>query len=172
MRRITIVINIFIGLVKHQEIWGIIMEINPKVKKRIDNVLASQSIAVLGTSKDNEPYSSLVGFVVTEDMRELVFSTMRQRLKYTNMAANPRVTLMIDDRNEQDSDFNETTSITIIGSVEDVKGKAREEYASMLVERHPALNDFVNFPDCAIMRVTIDKIYVVSDFESVVKIGV
>jgi len=147
------------------------MEINPEVKKRIDKVLDSQSIAVLGTSKDDEPYSSLVGFVVTEDLRKLVFSTMRQRLKYRNMAANPRVTLMIDDRNEQDSDFNETTSITILGSAEDVKGMDRDEYSAMLVKRHPALTDFVSSPDCAIMKVDIDKIYVVSDFESVVKIG-
>jgi nitroimidazol reductase NimA-like FMN-containing flavoprotein (pyridoxamine 5'-phosphate oxidase superfamily) len=148
------------------------MEINPEVKKRIDKVLDSQSIAVLGTSKDNEPYSSLVGYVVTDDLRELVFATMRQRLKYENMAANPRVTLMIDDRSEQNNDFNETTSITIIGSVEDLKGDDREDYAFMLVKRHPILTDFVSFPDCAIMRVKIDKIYIVSDFESVVKIGV
>ena len=148
------------------------MDINPEVKKRIDKVLDSQSIAVLGTSKNNEPYSSLVGFVITDDMRELVFATMRQRPKYENMVGNPRVTLMIDDRNEQNNDFNETTSVTIIGTAEDVTSAERDEYASMLVERHPILTDFVSFPDCAIMRVKIDKIYVVSDFESVVKIGV
>lgn len=148
------------------------MELNPEVKKRIDKVLESQRIAVLGTSKDDEPYSSLVGFVVTDNMEELVFATMRQRLKYKNLVANPRVTLMIDDRNEQDNDFNETTSITIIGSAEDVKGTERSDYVSLLIERHPVLTDFVNFPDCAIIRVKIDRIYVVSDFESVVRIGV
>ena len=58
------------------------MDMNPEVKKRINKVLKSQSIAVLGTSKDDEPYSSLVGFIVTDDLRELVFATMRQRLKY------------------------------------------------------------------------------------------
>ncbi|MBY8997944.1 MAG: pyridoxamine 5'-phosphate oxidase family protein [Candidatus Thorarchaeota archaeon] len=148
------------------------MDLNPEVKKRIDKVLKSQSIAVLGTSKDDEPYSSLVGFVMTDDLRELVFATMRQRLKYRNMLANPRVTFMIDDRNEQNNDFNETTSITIVGSAEDVKAKEREEYASLLVKRHPVLSDFVSSPDCAVIRVAIDKIFVVSDFESVVKIGI
>ena len=147
------------------------MELNPEVKKRIDRVLKSQSIAVLGTSKDNEPYSSLVGFFVTDDLRELIFATMRQRLKYRNIEANPRVTLMIDDRNEQDNDFNETTSITIVGSADDVTGEIRGEYAVKLIEHHPVLRDFVSLPDCAVIRVSIDKIYVVSDFESVVKIG-
>ena len=148
------------------------MDMNPEVKNRIDKVLKTQSIAVLGTSKDNEPYSSLVGFVVTEDLRELIFSTMRQRLKYENLVANPRVTFMIDDRNVQNNDFNETTSITIVGSAEDIRGPERETYASLLVDSHPVLSDFVSSPDCAVIRVAIDKIYVVSDFESVVKIGV
>ena len=52
------------------------MDLNPEVAKRIERVLSSQSIAVLGTSKDDEPYSSLVGFVVTDDLRELVFATL------------------------------------------------------------------------------------------------
>ena len=148
------------------------MDLNPEVKKRINKVLDSQSIAVLGTSNKDEPYSCLVGFAITDDLRELVFATMRQRLKYKNMVANPRVTLMIDDRDTQASDFNDTTSITIVGSAEDITGSDREKYASMLLEQQPALTEFVNSEDCAIMRVSIDKIYVVSEFESVVKIGV
>jgi nitroimidazol reductase NimA-like FMN-containing flavoprotein (pyridoxamine 5'-phosphate oxidase superfamily) len=148
------------------------MEINPEVEKRIKKVLDSQSIAVLGTSKDGEPYSCLVGFALTKDMSTAVFATMRQRLKYKYMMANPRVTLMIDDRNEQDSDFNDTTSITIVGSAEDIEGEDREKYASLLLARQPALTEFVNSPDCAVMKVKIDKLYIVSEFESVVTIGV
>ncbi|MFW9794994.1 MAG: pyridoxamine 5'-phosphate oxidase family protein [Candidatus Thorarchaeota archaeon] len=148
------------------------MEISPEVKNRIDRVLDSQSIAVLGTSKDGEPYSCLVGFAFTDDLKEFVFATMRQRLKYRHMKANPRVTLMIDDRNVQDSDFNDTTSLTVVGSTKDITGKERGRYASLLLDQHPVLTEFVNSPDCAVMKVTVDKIYVVSEFESVAKIGV
>ncbi|MFW9963523.1 MAG: pyridoxamine 5'-phosphate oxidase family protein [Candidatus Sifarchaeia archaeon] len=148
------------------------MEINPEVKKRINKVLGSQSIAVLGTSNKDEPYSCLVGFAISEDLKELIFATMRQRLKYKNMLANPRVTLMIDDRDTQASDFNDTTSITIVGSAKDMTGTDRAKYVTMLLQRQPALTEFVNSEDCAIMRVKVDKIYVVSEFESVVKIGV
>jgi nitroimidazol reductase NimA-like FMN-containing flavoprotein (pyridoxamine 5'-phosphate oxidase superfamily) len=146
------------------------MEINPEVKKRIDKVLDSQSIAVLGTSRDDEPYSCLVGYAMTTDLKEIVFATMRQRLKYENMKANPRVTFMIDDRHEQSNDFNDTTSITIVGSADDVGEPERAQYQKLLLDRHPALTEFVNSPDCAVMRVKVDKIYVVSEFESVVKV--
>ncbi|MFW9768209.1 MAG: pyridoxamine 5'-phosphate oxidase family protein [Candidatus Thorarchaeota archaeon] len=148
------------------------MNLNPEVKKRIDKVLDSQKIAVLGTSKDGEPYSCLVGFAMTEDLSELVFATMRQRLKYKQMQANPRVTLMIDDRDVQNSDFNDTTSLTIVGSAEDVMGKDRSKYATKLLEQHPVLTEFVQSPGCAVIRVAVDKIYVVSEFESIVKVSV
>ncbi|MGY5880257.1 MAG: pyridoxamine 5'-phosphate oxidase family protein [Candidatus Thorarchaeota archaeon] len=146
------------------------MEISPQVRSHIDNVLSSQKIAVLGTSKDGEPYSCLIAFAIADDFREMVFATMRQRLKYANIIANPRVTLIVDNRDAKASDFNETTSITMIGTALDIQGDGRNKYAELLLKRHPTLSDFVNSPDCAVMLVEIDKIYIVSEFESVVKI--
>jgi len=147
------------------------MEIKPEVRERIIRVLKSQKIAVLGTSQKDEPYSCLVSFAFTEKLDKLIFSTMRQRLKYRNMMANPRVTLIIDDRDVYDSSFNETTSITAVGTAEDIKDGERDRYASLLLERHPSLSDFVNSPDCAIICVEIDSYYIVSEFESVVRIN-
>lgn len=147
------------------------MQIHPEVRKLIMEVLDTQRIAVLGTSKDDEPYSCLVAYVMTADLKELVFATMRQRLKYRNIMANPRVTLIIDDRDKSDSDFTETTSITMVGTARDIHDGGREQYTSLLLNRHPLLDDFVNSPECAVISVIIDKMYVVSEFESVLKIG-
>jgi len=138
---------------------------------RISEILDTQSIAVLGTSKNDEPYSCLVAFAVAKNLRELVFATMRKRLKYRNMMANPRVTLTIDDRDKSASDFDRTTSITMVGTAGDVINHERQKCATLLLSRHPSLRDFVNSPDCAVIRVRIDEIYVVSEFESVIKMG-
>jgi nitroimidazol reductase NimA-like FMN-containing flavoprotein (pyridoxamine 5'-phosphate oxidase superfamily) len=146
------------------------MKTNNEVMHRIKKVIDSQSIAVLGTSKNDEPYSCLVAYATTDDVRHLIFATMRERLKYRNLSVNPRVSLIIDDRNENSSDFNETTSITILGKAQDVIGTEREENATLLLKLHPSLTDFVNSPDCAVIRVNVDKIYVVSEFESVITI--
>lgn len=146
------------------------MEISPKVRNRIESVLSSQKIAVLGTSKNGEPYSCLIAFTITDDLKEMVFATMRQRLKYANIIANPRVTLIVDNRDAKASDFNDTTSITMVGTAQDVQGDGRDKYATLLLKRHPSLTDFVNSSDCAVIRVEIDKIYIVSEFESVVRI--
>ncbi|TFG31084.1 pyridoxamine 5'-phosphate oxidase family protein [Candidatus Thorarchaeota archaeon] len=147
------------------------MDIHPDIRNHIRKVLESQKIAVLGTSKDDEPYSCLVAYAMTDDLKESVFATMRQRLKYRNIMANPRVTLIVDDRNRSDGDFNDTTSITMVGTARDIRGDGRTQYATLLLSRHPSLADFVNAPECAVISVLIDKIFVVSEFESVVKIG-
>ena len=146
------------------------MKISSEVRNRIDNVLNNQKIAVLGTSKDGEPYSCLVAYAITDDLKEIVFATMRQRLKYRNIMANPRVTLIVDNRDSKNSDFNDTTSITLVGTAVDVQGEERGRYATLLLKRHPTLTEFVNSPDCAVIRVELDKMYIVSEFESVVKI--
>ena len=54
------------------------MSINEQVKKRINKLLDSQKIAVLGTSKSDEPYSCLVAFAFSDDLSEFVFATMRK----------------------------------------------------------------------------------------------
>jgi nitroimidazol reductase NimA-like FMN-containing flavoprotein (pyridoxamine 5'-phosphate oxidase superfamily) len=144
-------------------------ELDSERKQKIKALLDSQPIAVLGTSSD-DPYSCLVGFIITDDFRFLIFSTMRDRLKYRQIEANPKVSLMIDDRSDKQNDFEKTTSITLIGSAEDMRGPERQDYAEYLLQKHPVLEEFVNHADCAIMRVSIDKMYVVSNFESVLRI--
>jgi hypothetical protein len=57
-----------------------------------------------------------------------------------------------------------------LGIAKDINGQKRDEYATLLLKLHPSLTDFVNSPDCAVIRVTVDKIYVVSEFESVITI--
>ena len=139
-------------------------------ESRLRSLLQNQLIAVLSTSNQGEPYSCLVSYEVTQDLREIVFATMRQRLKYRNMIANPRVSLIIDNRKNTSRDLREATSATIIGTAEDMTGDLRKNYSQILLSRHPELEDFVSHPDCAVMRVRIDKVYIVSDFEAVEQI--
>jgi nitroimidazol reductase NimA-like FMN-containing flavoprotein (pyridoxamine 5'-phosphate oxidase superfamily) len=65
------------------------MEAQNQVLQRIEKIITSQKVAVLGTSRKNEPYSCLVAFVFTRTLREIVFATMRKQPKYQNMMANP-----------------------------------------------------------------------------------
>ena len=148
------------------------MEISDFNQSRLADLYSNQLFAVLGTRGARDPYLSIVAFAVTKDYKSLIFATKRNRLKYWNLKHNPRVTLMIDDRKNKPSDFNGTTSVTIIGDAEDVSGESRQKMAKLLLDRHPDLRSFVESDDCSVVKVNVQKMYIVSDFESVVKIEI
>jgi nitroimidazol reductase NimA-like FMN-containing flavoprotein (pyridoxamine 5'-phosphate oxidase superfamily) len=143
-----------------------------QTRERLTDLFDSQLIAVLGTSSDDYPYTCLVGFKFTSDLKNLIFATMRNRLKYRQISSNPRVSLIIDDRKNSPADFSHATSVTLVGNAKDTEGPERIKLAEMLVERHPFLSDFVKDPNCAIIKVGIEKMYIVGEFESVQKIRV
>ncbi|MFX1271647.1 MAG: pyridoxamine 5'-phosphate oxidase family protein [Promethearchaeota archaeon] len=142
-----------------------------KTQEKLAQLFDSQLIAVLGTSSDDDPYTCLVGFKFTSDLKNVIFATMRNRLKYRQISSNPRVSLIIDDRKNSPSDFNHATSVTIVGTAIDTEEPERERLADMLVEKHPFLKDFVKDPSCAIMKVMVERMYIVGDFEKVQKIN-
>ncbi|MFW9889932.1 MAG: pyridoxamine 5'-phosphate oxidase family protein [Candidatus Thorarchaeota archaeon] len=146
-------------------------QMDQKTQEKLTQLFDSQLIAVLGTSSDDDPYTCLVGFKFTSDLRNVIFATMRNRLKYRQISSNPRVSLIIDDRKNSPSDFSHATSATIIGTARDTEEPERARLADMLVEKHPFLSDFVKDPNCAIMKVMVEKMYVVGDFERVQKIS-
>ncbi len=137
------------------------------LKARVMNLLDDQITAVLSTSNQGKSYSCLVSFAVTEGFRDIVFATKRERLKYRNMIANPSVSILIDNRENKPSDFRKTTSVTIVGSVEDIRTKDMVRLSRILLEKHPYLREFVESPDTAMMRVFANKIYIVDEFEDV-----
>ena len=138
-----------------------------KVSPEVNQIISNQLNAVLSTSSDNQSYSCLVSFVITEGFNDIVFATKRKRLKYRKMAANPHVSLLIDNRENKMTDLHQTTSITIVGSVEDVTTKDSVRLSRLLLEKHPNLRDFVESPDTAIMRLFPEQVFIVDDFESV-----
>lgn len=142
------------------------MKISKLITKKIRKLFKSQLNAVLATSKKDKPYCCLVSFLVTDDLRYLIFATKRERLKYEQIATNPFVSLLIDNTMNQPDDIKEAMSVTLQGIAEDVEG-AKNEYADLLAKRHSKLKKFIKSKDTAIIKVTIEKIYVVTNFESV-----
>lgn len=138
-----------------------------QLRRKVRRVLSSQLFAVLATSKDEDPHCCLVSYAVTDDLKGLVFSTMRNRTKYRNMASNPRVSLLVDTRKNVREDVRRATTVAVVGSADETVGEEKRHCASILLRKHPGLKEFINSSDCAVMRVRVDKMLVVSNFESV-----
>jgi nitroimidazol reductase NimA-like FMN-containing flavoprotein (pyridoxamine 5'-phosphate oxidase superfamily) len=141
---------------------------------RLQTLLASEPLAVLGTSAQDEPYASLVAFAATEDSRHILFATTRATHKYRNLESNPRVALLVDNRSKEESDFHEAMAATILGrTVErDIRDPENRQKLETFLAKHPYLSDFVHAPTCAFIDVVVDRCYLVTRFQQVIDLRV
>ena len=136
------------------------------LERLLAHLFANQKLAVLATSSGGQPYSCLVAFAETEDLKDLVFATFRATRKYRDIVSEPRVALLIDNRSNEESDFSDALAVTATGGAEEVTGGDRERLLSVYVAKHPQLVEFAGASDSALVRVAVEN-YVVSSFHEV-----
>jgi heme iron utilization protein len=140
-----------------------------EVRHLIRRLLQQQRLAVLATSGGGGPYGSLVAFASDQDLRNLVFATSRATRKYSNLLAASSVALVVDNRENSESDFHEAVAVTALGKATEVTDDERVRWAEVYARKHPHLSDFISSPTSALFVVEIDRYYVVSKFQNVVE---
>ncbi len=138
-----------------------------EVNKIVRDLLDTQRLAVLSTQMSGRPYSNLIAFAASGDLKDIVFATPRASRKYANLIAEPRVSLLIDNRSNQESDFGQASAVTVLGTAEEVLELDREKYLQFYLQKHPYLEVFVNAPTCAFIRVKVEKFIMVTRFQEV-----
>jgi nitroimidazol reductase NimA-like FMN-containing flavoprotein (pyridoxamine 5'-phosphate oxidase superfamily) len=141
-------------------------------KKDLKSLFASQHTGVLATQQDGQPYTSLVAFSSSEDLKDLFFATMRATRKYANLSPDSRVSMLIDNRSNVPSDFQWAMGVTATGRAEELSDPERQTSLKAYLAKHPHLQDFVSSPGCAFLRIRVDTYYVVTRFQKVVEIHV
>jgi len=116
----------------------------------------SQQVAVLSTQGEGQPYSNLVAFAESGDLRHLLFVTNRNTRKFSNITRDRKVAMLIDNRTNQPLDFENAVAVTIIGNADEVVGEEKEHLAQVYTSKHPSLTDFVYQRDNALLKITID----------------
>jgi hypothetical protein len=148
------------------------MEDAPALERIVRELLASQRLAVLATEAQGKPYASLIAFAAGPDLKTLVFATPRPTRKYSNLAENARVSLLVDNRGNREEDFAEAAAATILGIALEATGEERESCLAVFLGKHPYLSSFARSPNCAIFRVDVEAYYVVNRFQSVSELHV
>jgi nitroimidazol reductase NimA-like FMN-containing flavoprotein (pyridoxamine 5'-phosphate oxidase superfamily) len=96
---------------------------------------------------------------------------MRATRKFNYLVANPPVALLVDNRSNRDTDVLQATAVTATGRAQELTEEdARAAASDALSARHPYLAAFVASPGCALVRVTVETYYVVTNFQSVVEL--
>ena len=137
------------------------------LRQCIKAMLNNQYLAVLATHTGSSPYTSLVGFMASQDLKEIYFATFINTRKYHNINKHPQVSLLIDSRTNRRDDFKNSSALTIIGDTETVPHVQRDKIISLYLDKFSHLRDFIDDPQCALMRITVAKYILVQRFQEV-----
>jgi heme iron utilization protein len=138
------------------------------IPERLKALNAEEFFAVLATDDGRQPYTSLVSYALTPDMKKIIFATPKNTRKYTNIIHSANVALLVDNRSKTKKNLLETEAITIVGIAKPVrKGKARDELAKTFLMKHPDLNEFINSPATELIAIDIIQCVHVSRFQTV-----
>jgi hypothetical protein len=140
---------------------------NPALLALVRDLLGSQRSAVLATQQGGQPYLSLMAFVATPDLKQLIVATERETKKYANLRAESRVALLIDNRSNVPADTEEAVAVTVLGRAADAPPGERASLLPLFLAKHPHLEDFVTSPTCALISVQVETYVVVQRFQEV-----
>ncbi len=139
-------------------------------KRLLRDLFASQKLAVLATHCDGQPYANLMAFVATKDLKHLLFATTRSTRKFSNLMADSRVAVLLDNRSNTERDFREAITVTATGTVAEVGSRDRKRLQGLYLDKHPHLEDFVTSPTCALMKMRVETYYIVTRFQNVMEL--
>lgn len=137
----------------------------------IRQLLRDQFLGVLATQGEQYPYSSLVGFAASDDLKTLFFATIRDTRKYENILRHPQVSMLIDSRSNRVQDFKDAQALTVLGTARDEEDSDLPDSESQYLRKHPYLSEFLQNPNCAFMRLEVHKYVMVSRFQQVIEIS-
>ena len=137
------------------------------LKTTLRELFFDQKLAVLSTSDKGKPYCSLVAFMTTDDLKQIIFATSRSTRKFDNLDKEPAVCILIDNRSNTELDFEEGIAVTVLGEAHELHGAEKEIFREKYISRYPHLKEFVTSPTCAMLRVDIRQFNVVSRFQNV-----
>lgn len=137
------------------------------IHNRIKTLLEGQRLAVLATQNGGQPYTSLMAFAFTEDLTEILVATEKSSRKHRNITEEPRVSLLIDNRSNNEEDFDKAVALTVLGKAVKVEPSQRQAYKQIYLKRHPGLHFFVTSPSTAFLKIEVYRYLLVSKFQAV-----
>lgn len=142
------------------------------VTNALKDLFDSQPLAVLATQSDGQPYTNLVAFSFSQDLQSLYFATPQSTRKFANLSTEPMVSILVDNRTNNPSDFRWAKAVTVIGEAKKIDKEKEVEITKVYLDKHPHLKDFLDSPSCVLIRISVKTYYLVTRFQEVMEIHV
>ncbi len=147
-------------------------ESESEIQEKINNLLSSQQLAVLSTQRNGQPYSSLMAFAHTSDLKSIVVATGKSTGKHQNIVQESRISLLIDNRSNSENDFHAATALTVMGKAQLIEDYERPGYLELYLSRHPYLEKFIASPSTALVKIMVYHYLLVSSFQNVMEYSI
>lgn len=141
-------------------------DINKK-KELISNICASQYFGVLATSRENKPYTTIVAFVLDDDLQNLYFSTPRDTKKFSQLSSNKAVSFLVHNSSNNPEDLSKAVGITITGKAFELPKKASQKSIETFLVKHPQMKEFIHSENTAFIGLSIERYDIVERFQNV-----
>ncbi len=120
------------------------------------SLVCKKNLCVLATTDNHAPHCSLMVYLADESNERLFLVTPRTSRKFRNIQNNPRVSLLIDTRDDRQHDA--TSALTITGTCEILpSGEKSEQMKVAFAKQYPHMADFVHKSDVAVVCVQIES---------------
>jgi len=140
------------------------------IADEIKYILEIESFAVLSTQGEGQPYSSLISYAYSEDLKKIIFATPSDTRKFNLISKSDKVSVLVDTRSTNPASINEINAITITGQAKIIKDKEELNfYTNLLVSEHPYLDSFVKAPNTEIIVVDVFQYIFVKKFQEVIE---
>ena len=140
-----------------------------EMRTHIGSILSQQSLAVLSTQRNGQPYTNLMAFANSEDLGEFVVATGKSTRKYQNLMMDSRVSLLVDNRSNKEHDFHAAEALTVMGVANAVDEQDRYFYEDIYIKKHPYLQDFIQTSTTRLFKIRVKIYRLVSRFQNVVE---
>ena len=125
--------------------------------EKMKALVKQKDICVLATASQNKPHCSLMAYAADDEGLEIYMVTNRNTKKYTNLAQNPAVSLLIDTRDEiRNSGRLRAEALTVEGEFQPIEDAGKEALVRDRIRaRHPHLEEFISEPHSAVFSIRI-----------------
>jgi nitroimidazol reductase NimA-like FMN-containing flavoprotein (pyridoxamine 5'-phosphate oxidase superfamily) len=139
---------------------------------QLHELLEDQRLAVISTRTGDQPYSNLICFAASNDLRHILFATTRATRKYANLMKESQIALLVDNRSHGLTDPFRALALTALGKAVELKGAESAKARGIYIARHPHLQEFVSSPSTALFRMNVEKYILVRRFQDVIELQV
>ena len=138
-------------------------------EEKIKKLVSEQFFFILCTQGEGQPYGSLIAYAFQDDLKKILFATSKNTRKYKLLSKCPKVAIVIDSRCKNQDEFMKIDVLTATGNTIKIEKNEKDfkKDISLLKNRHPYLNKFLESNNTVLFCLDVEKYIYVTNFQEV-----